>query len=165
MSGDLYALSRELTGPNGAPVNDRIPGMKGRTMLHVVARMYALRAGGWCAADREAADVLNQMTAALLAAGADPCARDREHEMASAYTDGRTPPALVRRMEREADEGRFEETAMGKPKFRFTTDHLQSKNGLLSRARAHARATGQVSMAVGCIARLSIHREKKGSNS
>ena len=165
IAGDLYALSRELTQPGGAPVNDPMPGLKGRTPLHVVARIYALRAGGWSAADRAAADVLNLMTQALLAAGADPCARDRDFQMPSAYTDGRTPPALCRRMEREAVDAKFDEPNGGAGAyFRFQQAHPQAKNGRCGRARAHAEATGQITGAVGARAGKAIQRKlKQGS--
>ncbi len=165
MSGDLYALSRELTSPTGVPVNDRIPGMKGRTMLHVVARMYALRAGGWCAADRDAALVLDQMVAALLAAGADPCARDRDYELASAYTEGRTPPALLRRMEREASDAKFEDVGVERQRIRVNATHPKNRRGQCARARAHAYATGEISGAVGDHTRKAIHRTKQGHKS
>lgn len=159
---DLYALGRELTQAGGVPVNDPIPGWRGRTVLHVLARLHGLRAGGWSAIDRAAADVLNQMTALLLSAGADPCARDRDYELPSAYTEGRTPPALLRRMEREAADGHFDvEAGRGNPVYRMSAPQSNSRNGLRGRARAHAEATGEISNAVGHRARIAIMRKRK----
>jgi hypothetical protein len=99
VDGDFVALSRMLA-LDSSSVNDAIPDTCGKTLLHVAARLHGLRARNRL----NQAHVYDQIAAALLAAGADPLARDDVKQFPSSYTDGFTPPCLRDRMMRAAAE-------------------------------------------------------------
>lgn len=101
VGGNVLAVRRALA-LDASSVNDAIPGMKGKTLLHFAACLHGLRARRSL---NEAHDY-ELVAAELLAAGADPLARDDVKQFPSSYTNGMTPPCLRDRMLRAAAEAK-----------------------------------------------------------
>jgi hypothetical protein len=128
VDGDFVALSRELS-LDSSSINDAIPGTRGKTLLHIAARLHGVRARSRL----NEAHVYDQIAAALLAAGADPLARDDVKQFPSSYTDGFTPPCLRDRMMRAAAEEKvgWQSCAM-RVRSRLNPTHPWAGNGLLT---------------------------------
>jgi hypothetical protein len=125
VDGDLVALSRELA-LDSSSINDAIPGTCGKTLLHVATRLHSVRARNRL----NQAHVYDQIAAALLAAGADPLARDDIKQFPSSYTDGMTPPCLRDRMMRAAAESQVGwKGAVVEPRSRLNATHPWAGNG------------------------------------
>jgi hypothetical protein len=99
VDADLVTLGRELA-LDSSSINDAILGTCGKTLLHVAARLHGVQARKRL----NEAHAYDQICSALLAAGADPLARDDITQFPSSYTDGLTPPSLRDRMMRAAAE-------------------------------------------------------------
>ena len=109
VSGRLDVFRQELQASTKG-LNDAIEGSKGKTLLHVAARMYSLFARDQRQCGRARAERFEQITAELLKAGANPVQRDGEqgggHFPMGTYTEGYAPACLRERMIREAAEER-----------------------------------------------------------
>lgn len=99
VDGDVLAVRRALA-LDASSINDPIPGMKGKTLLHFAACLHGVRARR----SLNEAHAYEEVTAELLAAGADPLAHDDTKQFPASYTYGMTPPSLSPRMMRAAAE-------------------------------------------------------------
>jgi len=125
VDGNVLAVRRALAS-DASSVNDAIPGMKGKTLLHFAACLHGVRARR----SLNAAHAYDLVAAELLAAGADPLARDDIKQFPASYTDGMTPPSLSSRMMRAAAEGKvgWESCAM-RVRSRLNATHPWAGNG------------------------------------
>ena len=101
VDGNVLAVRRALA-LDASSINDAIPGMKGKTLLHFAARLHGLRAR----CNLNEAHAYELVSAELLAAGADPLAHDDIKQFPASYTHGMTPPSLSARMMRATAEGK-----------------------------------------------------------
>ena len=125
--GDFVTVSRELAHDSSS-INDPLPNpnSRGRTLLHMAAALH-----GVVARYRpNLAPIFDQIAAELLAAGADPLARDDIKQFPSSYTNGMTPPCLRERMMRAAAESKVGwKGAAVEPRSRLNATHPWAGNG------------------------------------
>jgi|SRR6185312_1598384 len=125
VDGDFGAVRRELD-KDSTSINDAIPGTHGKTLMHIAARLHGVQAR----TRLNEAHAYDQICAALLAAGADPLARDDIKQFPSSYTDGLTPPSLRDRMMRAAAESQVGwNEARIEPRSRISATHPWAGNG------------------------------------
>jgi hypothetical protein len=111
---------------DSSSVNDAIPEMKGKTLLHFAACLHGVRARRSL---KEAHDY-ELVAEELLAAGADPLARDDVKQFPASYTNGMTPPCLRDRMLRAAAEAKVGwKAAAVEPRSRLNATHPWAGNG------------------------------------
>jgi hypothetical protein len=119
VDGNVLAVRRALA-LDASSVNDAIPGMKGKTLLHFAACLHGVRARR----SLNEAHAYEEVTAELLAAGADPLARDDTKQFPASYTYGMTPPSLSARMMRAAAEDKVGwKIAFIEPRCRVNATH------------------------------------------
>lgn len=106
IDADLDALRVELA-VEVTGLNDAIPGTEGKTLLHFASRLHGQAANGHSQRAQVRRLALEQITRALLEAGADPLAKDDHDIYPATYSHGNTPASLRDRMVRAARDGRF----------------------------------------------------------
>lgn len=141
---DEQALAQALA-QKLPPVNDPLPATFGKTPLHLAVRMYSLKMTSHSNADRQDAIKLDRMIATLLAAGANPVARDAKHLHPSAYAEA-IPSCLRERMLEEAAQDRVD----WEPDAANKNGRITSKRS--ARYSRHTRACGHSTrfLPVGC---------------
>jgi len=125
VDGNVLAV-RRILALDASSINDAIAGMNGKTLLHFAARLHGVRAR--CSLNQ--AHAYDEVAAELLAAGADPLARDDIKQFPASYTDGMTPPSLSARMMRAAAEDKVGwKGAVVEPRSRLNATHPWAGNG------------------------------------